>query len=716
MMSNIIIVDDQATNRNLFSRLAKSISSDISVNAFADPLEALSWLSENTPDLIISDYKMPQMDGAELIRRIRELPALIDLPVVVVTVYEDREFRLQALEAGATDFLQSPVDHHEFATRARNLLKMRHQQLLLASRADGLERDLKHSERSREEALRDSSERLAQVIDTVPAMISAADRDGKILFTNAYQTRLLGLDPAKVVGQDATVLFGKVQGARSKSLDRVVWDTGRPISSFEEEFSDGRSEKRTVLTTKSPLRTSADAITAVLTTSIDISERKRAEAHLHHITHHDALTGLPNRIMLQERLSAEIVRSRRGSRIVALHLIDLDGFKPINDVLGHTAGDRFLIETAKRLTRVVGKSGTAARLGGDEFAVLQTGVSDEGAASDLAARIAEALSQPYELFGKPITTTASIGTSLHPHNAGNVEDLLRSANLAMHQAKSEGGNLHRFYVADMTMRAREAAELDTELRQAIAEEQFTLYYQPRMDLATGLIIGAEALLRWHRPGIGIVAPAMFLPRVEENGLILPIGEWVLKEACRRAVEWQHQGLPGIRVSVNLSALQFRKQDVSLLVTEILAETGLDATLLELEITESVMLEDTDAVVRDLHRLRELGVSISIDDFGVGYSSLQYVKHLPVDRIKVDRCFIRNITTDPNDAAILRAIVNLGHSLDLTIVGEGVETAEQLAHLRIEGCDEGQGYYLGKPMPVEEFIAFVKADRKHVYLA
>ena len=553
-MASIIIVDDQATNRNLFSRLAKSISSDISVNAFADPMDALSWLSENTPDLIISDYKMPQMDGAELIRRIRELPALSDLPVVVVTVYEDREFRLQALEAGATDFLQSPVDHHEFATRARNLLKMRQQQLLLASRADGLERDLEHSERSREQALRNSSERLAQVIDTVPAMISAADRDGKILFTNAYQTSLLGLDPAKVVGEDATALFGEKQGGRSKSLDRVVWDTGRPISAFEEEFADRTGEMRTVLTTKAPLRTSTNSITAVLTTSVDISERKQAEAYLHHITHHDALTGLPNRVMLQERLASEIVRSRRDKRNFALHLLDLDGFKPINDMLGHTAGDRFLIETARRLVQVVGKSGMAARIGGDEFAVLQTGIDDDAASSDLAPRIREALAVPCELFDKPMATTVSLGTALHPANAGNVEDLLRSANLAMHQAKSEGGNLHRFYVPDMTMRAREAAELDAELKQAITEEQFTLYYQPRIDLTTGRIICAEALLRWNRPGIGIVAPAVFLPRVEENGLILPLGEWVLKEACSRARQWQSQELPPIRVSVNLSAL------------------------------------------------------------------------------------------------------------------------------------------------------------------
>jgi len=547
-------------------------------------------------------------------------------------------------------------------------------------------------------------------------MISAADRDGKILFTNAYQTSLLGLDPAKVVGEDATALFGEKQGGRSKSLDRVVWDTGRPISAFEEEFADRTGEMRTVLTTKAPLRTSTNSITAVLTTSVDISERKQAEAYLHHITHHDALTGLPNRVMLQERLASEIVRSRRDKRNFALHLLDLDGFKPINDMLGHTAGDRFLIETARRLVQVVGKSGMAARIGGDEFAVLQTGIDDDAASSDLAPRIREALAVPCELFDKPMATTVSLGTALHPANAGNVEDLLRSANLAMHQAKSEGGNLHRFYVPDMTMRAREAAELDAELKQAITEERFTLYYQPRIDLTTGRIICAEALLRWNRPGIGIVAPAVFLPRGEENGLILPLGEWVLKEACSRARQWQSQELPPIRVSVNLSALQFRKQNVPELVAATLAETGLEPGFLELEITESMMLEDTDAVVRDLHQLREMGVSISIDDFGVGYSSLQYVKHLPVDRIKVDRCFIRNITTDPNDAAILRAIVGLGHSLDLTIVGEGVETAEQLAHLRIEGCDEGQGYYLGKPMPPEEFTAFVRADSKHVQLA
>jgi diguanylate cyclase (GGDEF)-like protein/PAS domain S-box-containing protein len=659
---------------------------------------------------------MPQMDGAAFIRRIREIPSLIDLPVVVVTVYEDREFRLQALEAGATDFLQSPVDHHEFATRARNLLKMRHQQLLLASRADGLERELEHSERSRAEALRDSSERLAQVIDTVPAMISAADRDGKILFTNAYQTRLLGLDPATLVGRDVTALFGHEQGARSKSLDRVVWETGRPISAFEEEIAGRGGDVRTVLTTKSPLRTSADDITAVLTTSIDISERKQAEAHLHHITHHDNLTGLPNRALLLERLNTEMVRSRRGNRTVALHLIDMDSFKPINDVLGHTAGDRFLIETANRLTRIVGTSGTVARLGGDEFAVLQPGIQDDEAASDLAVRIGAIVAKPFELLGKPISTTASIGIAIHPLNASTADDLLRNADLAMYQAKSDGGNLHRFYVADMTMRAREAADLDTELRQAIAEGQFILYFQPRVDLSTGMISGAEALLRWHRPGIGIVAPGVFLPRVEENGLILPLGEWVLREACQRAVEWQNTGLSAIRISVNLSALQFRKQNVPALVAETLAATGLDPALLELEITESIMLEDTEAVVRDLHQLREQGVSISIDDFGVGYSSLQYVKHLPVDRIKVDRCFIRNITTDLNDAAILRAIISLGHSLDLSIVGEGVETAEQLAHLRIEGCDEGQGYHLGKPMPLEEFIAFVKADSKLVHLA
>jgi len=296
-MSLIVILDDRATNRQIFSRLAASIEDGVTVRAFADPQAALVWLETNTPDLVVTDFKMPHMDGAEFTRRFRAQPNLSEVPVIVITVYEEREFRLRALEAGATDFLSSPVDHHEFQTRARNLLKLRKQQLLLAKRANNLEQKLEYSERSREEALRDSSERLAQVIDTVPAMISAADRDGKFLFVNAFQTALAGIDHAAALGQDVGTLFGEEHGARSRALDRKVFSSGAALPTYEEEIIDADGVKRVFLTTKSPLRDRANAVVAVLTSSIDITDRKRAEEHLLHIAHHDALTGLPNRAL-----------------------------------------------------------------------------------------------------------------------------------------------------------------------------------------------------------------------------------------------------------------------------------------------------------------------------------------------------------------------------------------------------------------------------------
>jgi diguanylate cyclase (GGDEF)-like protein/PAS domain S-box-containing protein len=703
----VTILDDRATNRKIFSKLAASIADDITVRAFADPEIALRWLENHTPDLVVTDYKMPHLDGAEFIRRLRELNGATELPIIVITVYEERDFRLRALEAGATDFLISPVDHHEFRTRARNLLKMRKQQLLLAKRATSLEQELEHSERSREEALRDSSERLAQVIDTVPAMISATNRDGCFLFVNAFQTELAGIDPAEAVGKEIGALFGPEHGSKSRALDRKVFNGGATLPPFEEEIVDSSGTRRVLLTTKSPLRDRSDAVIGVLTSSIDITDRKRAEDHLLYIAHHDALTGLPNRTLLSDRLRREIARARRGDRPFALHLIDLDRFKNINDVLGHAIGDKFLNVVAKRLQGLARETDTVARLGGDEFAVLQTQAMRGEDAAEFAQRIVQAVGEPYQFADERIATSASVGITLHPPDGADAQQLLKNADLAMYRAKADGRNLVRFYAADMETRAQEARCLDSALQQAIREHQFVLYYQPQIDLRSGTIVGAEALLRWQRPHRGLVGPSTFLTRAEENGLIIPINEWVLEAACREAHGWSSIGLPPLRIGVNLSAVQF-KHSVPLLVARILAATGLEPWRLDLELTESTVMEDTESVVSDLEQLHELGVSISIDDFGTGYSSLTYVKNFPVDRLKIDQCFIRDLATDPSDAAIVRAIVSLGHSLELAVVAEGVETAEQLAQLRTEGCDQVQGYYFGKPMPAEDFVALVRS--------
>ncbi len=331
-MSIIVIVDDRVTNRNIFAKLAASIEAGVEVRTYGDPLEALDWLQDNTPDLIVTDYKMPHLDGAEFIRRFRAMAHGTEIPVVVITVYEERSFRLRALEAGATDFLNSPVDHYEFVTRARNLLTLRKHQLLLANRADTLERELEYSERSREMALRDSTERLAQVIDTLPVMISASGADGRVLFVNACQTKFFGLDHVDCVGKPASLMFGEETGARSIALDRMVFETGASLPSFEEELVDETGRKRFFVTTKSPLKDNENNVTGVLTSALDITARKENEAHLQHLAHHDPLTGLPNRSLLQERLRKLITRARRGDQLFALHLLDLDGFKAVNDL------------------------------------------------------------------------------------------------------------------------------------------------------------------------------------------------------------------------------------------------------------------------------------------------------------------------------------------------------------------------------------------------
>lgn len=708
-MALICILDDRVTNRNIFAKLAATIEPDVDVRAFGAPLVALEWMADNTPDLVVTDFKMPEIDGAEFTRRFRQLPGCADVPVVVLTVYEELSFRLRALEAGATDFLQSPVDHHEFLTRARNLLKMRRQQLVIASRALSLENELRTSEQSRAQALRDSTERLAQVIDTVPAMISATDRQGRCIFVNAHQASVKGVEPAALLGRTAVDLFGEEQGQRSAALDRLICESGSAVPSFEEEVAVVGGEIRYVLTTKAPLRDADGAVVAVLTTSLDITDRRMAERHLRHLAHHDTLTDLPNRVLLQERVRHEIAQSRRTDRKFALHLFDLDRFKGINDVLGHHFGDRLLRAVADRLRATVRESDTVARLGGDEFAILQSNVSGPEDAAELARRIREALSAPFRFDGQEVTTSASIGIALFPDNGFDFDDLLKNADLAMYRAKAEGRDGFRAFAADMDTSARAITVLESDLRRALARNEFELHYQPQVALSSGLIVGAEALIRWRRENGDLVAPGEFLPRAEENGLIVPINNWVLREACRQAAAWSAAGLPRLRVAVNLSGVQFLKSDVEGLVMEALAESGLPADRLELELTETILLQDTGAVVRQLEALRAQGVTFSIDDFGTGYSSLAYVKHFPVDRLKIDKSFIANLKNDANDAAIVRAIVNLGHSLDLDVIAEGVETAAQLAHLRAEGCDEVQGFYFGRPMLSDVFVDLVRRE-------
>jgi len=436
--------------------------------------------------------------------------------------------------------------------------------------------------------------------------------------------------------------------------------------------------------------------------------RRRAEDDFKHLATHDALTGLPNRLLFGERVSQAIARAERTQRGLAVLFIDLDRFKNVNDTLGHGAGDAVLKACADRVARCLRDTDIVARISGDEFAVLVEPCAQPAAAIAVARKILGAIERPLIIQGHEIVLTGSIGISIYHEDGRDPETLLKHADIAMFRAKEHGRNNYQFYSAQMNPHSLERLALESALRRALDRGEFALHYQPKFDLKTGGITGVEALLRWRHAELGNVSPAQFIPIAEETGLIEPIGAWVLKEACEQAARWQAQGLRGIRVAVNLSARQFRNQKLGRDIRKCLVESGLDPSLLELELTESMVMQDPEQAASMLNELKSLGLSLSIDDFGTGYSSLAYLKRFPIDSVKVDRSFVKAIPQDAEDVAIVEAVIALAHSLRLRVVAEGVETQEQHGHLQGLGCDEMQGYYKSKPLPVEEITRFLIA--------
>jgi diguanylate cyclase (GGDEF)-like protein len=438
----------------------------------------------------------------------------------------------------------------------------------------------------------------------------------------------------------------------------------------------------------------------------DVTEREQAEARAQFLATHDELTGLPNRLVFGQAVSDAVKVGRRYGQEFAVMFVDLDRFKIINDTLGHAAGDSLLSDVAKRLNQCVRESDIVARVGGDEFIILLREVSDASQVATVARKILSTVVKPLSIHGQECRVTASIGISLFPSDAQDEESLIKNADAAMYAAKEDGRNACRFHSREIKNQSIERLMLETSLRRALERNELVLYYQPKRDLGHDGISGVEALLRWHHPDLGLLQPSRFIPLAEETGLIVPIGKWVLETACAQNMAWQRQGLPAIRIAVNLSPRQFADPNLLHDIRAALEKSGMPAQLLELEITESMVMHNVERTVRVLEAIKSLGITLAIDDFGTGYSSMSLVKKFPIDALKIDRSFVREIMNDSEDKAIADAIIALGRALNLTVVAEGVETAEQEAFLRAHKCDEIQGYLISKPVPADEFAAFL----------
>ena len=563
-----------------------------------------------------------------------------------------------------------------------------------------------------ERALEASEARFRVLTESSLDLISVLDADGTLQYQSPALRHLLGYEPADTVGKNVSELVHQDDIETVRAALRRIIESRQSIEpvEFRIRHRDGMWRTFESLGTNC---LSNPHIHGVVFNSRDVTDRKVIQQRIQHLAYHDNLTGLPNRSLLQDRLAHSIARAERSNRKVAVLFIDLDNFKNINDTLGHDVGDELLRQVSRRLSECVRLEDTIARQGGDEFIVLLDSLEDGRGASVVAQKILNSLRAAFILSGTESHVSGSVGIALYPEDGRDAQTLMKNADTAMFHGKGLGKNTYQYFTAQMNIAVKRRMTLESALRRAVMQKDFVLNYQPQINLESGEIIAVEALVRWKTEDSGTVMPGDFIPLAEETGLINEIGEWVLREGCRQAQEWQGMGLPKRRMAINLSARQFSDRGFLDMVTRVLAETGLDPACLELEITESQVMRQTEGMIMLLNKLSEMGVQLAIDDFGTGYSSLSYLKRLPIQKLKIDQSFVRDITVDPNDTAIVVAIINMAKSLDLETIAEGVETAGQLALLRSKGCRIGQGFYFSAPVRAEVLYPLLKQNNLYV---
>lgn len=553
-----------------------------------------------------------------------------------------------------------------------------------------------------------SLRQLSAAVEQSPVAVLITDTDGAIEYVNPAFCANSLYTAGDVLGKNPHILRDDALGADEY---RGLWRSIKHGTSWHGFFHNMRKDNTRYWeeATIAPIRDAKGTITKFVGIQQDITARKEAEDKVQFLAHHDALTGLPNRPLARDRMEMTMRVAERLGTKVALLFLDLDGFKHINDSLGHYVGDALLSAVAERLQNVVRRTDTVARQGGDEFLLIIANIPDAEAAAAVSMATLERLAVPFTINDNEISVAGSIGIALYPNDGRDWDTLLKKADAAMYSAKEAGRGTYRFFTEQMNAEANEYMQLHGKLRRALERDEFVLYYQPQLDLKTNGVIGVEALIRWNNPDLGLVQPGRFISIAENSGLIVPIGAWALNQACRQAAAWRKAGLPDLTMAVNLSAVQFRSGDLLASVRKALSDAVLPPSLLELELTESILIKDTTKVLSMVHELKAMGIKLSIDDFGTGYSSLSYLKRFNADKVKIDQSFVRDVVIDPNSRAIIDSVIGIARALNIETIGEGVESAKVLDALRQQNCDQAQGFFFAKPMPGEQAGAFIRRN-------
>lgn len=711
--ANILVVDDNAGKRlALLSALEPLGQNCVTAESGRDALRCL--LGQEFA-VILLDVQMPGMDGFETARLIRSRQQSEATPIIFVTAYSRGETdMMEGYSLGAVDFIFTPIIPEILRAKISVFVELYQKIQAIRQHEERLENLVEQrtaaltaeiaERRQAEVAIR----KLSGAIERVADSIFITDVNGVIEYVNSAFVLITGYEREEAIGQSPRLVKS---GNHDEQFYRHIWEALLRGEVYRNVIVNRRKDGRLYheAITITPLTDPEGRITHFISSGKDMSESIQAQERLHHLAHHDSLTGLPNRALFVERLKHVLQRAERRNRAVGVMFLDMDRFKMVNDTLGHEAGDRLLQAMAARLLSCVREGDTIARFGGDEFAGLLDDVASPEDVAPIVGKFLEALAPPFVIDGHELFVGGSIGVSLYPDDGTDPQTLMKNADTAMYSAKQQGGNTSAFYFAGMNEHAMARLNLETGLRRALDRQEFILHYQPQIDLKHGGVVGFESLIRWERGGSDVVSPMEFIPLLEETGLIVAVGEWMLRTACMQHHAWQAAGLPPLRMAVNISSRQFGGKELEQTLQRVMRDPPMPAEFLELEITESILMKNAEQDVVALRRLSAMGVRFAIDDFGTGYSSLAYLKRFPIDILKIDKAFVRDIANDGDDAAIVRAIITMAHSLGIQTLAEGVETREQAEFLRAQGCDYAQGYYFSPPLPGDRVVDFLREN-------